>query len=382
MPNAFFDPGLKTAVIVVADQNIPLLEETFGAHASVRPLPGREISAADLKSADALVVRSVTRVDARLLSGSRIRFVGSATIGRDHLDTAWLESAGIHWCHAPGCNAQSAAEYTTGMILLALRRLGKPVADCTAGIIGRGNVGSRVMNLLTSLGVRCVANDPPLSDAGAPGLVSRSQALAQDIVCLHVPLTRTGPYPTFQMIDQAAMADMKRGVILLNAGRGDVIDGRALLECVTGKRVHACLDVWPDEPEIDRALLEVCTVATPHVAGYSAQGKSAGTSSVYAEFCRCFNLPPGPEVIPQPPVSAMNLELSDDPLTDAVLTATCVERDDQLMRAELSPASPGTNRAFDRLRQTYPVRHEFRYWRAPVSSPRARSQLSAMGFNT
>ena len=279
-------------MIVVADQNMPLLDETFGQHARIERLPGRDIEPRDLDAADALLVRSVTRVNEELLAASRVSFVGSATIGCDHLDTGWMESHGIAWSHAPGCNARGAAEYTLAMLLLAFERIGQPLTGRSAGIVGRGNVGGRVMALLQALGVECVACDPPLADAGEPGLVSLDDAMQCDIVCLHTPLTRSGLYPTHRMIDAVALAKMGDGALLLNAGRGDVVDGNALQSELGSGRLAACLDVWPHEPAIDVQLLQRWTVGTPHVAGYSVQGKLQGTLAVYRAFCAHFDLEP------------------------------------------------------------------------------------------
>ena len=190
------------------DRNIRAGGETFARHGEVLRLDGREIAPAHLRDAEALIVRSVTRVDQALLADSAVRFVGSTTIGTDHLDIGFLERAGISWASAPGCNADAAAQYTLCMLWLACERLGRRLAEQTVGIVGRGNVGSRVLTLLSSLGCRVVANDPPLADTGVTGLAPLDEALACDIVSLHVPLTHGGPHPTWRLIGARQLAQM------------------------------------------------------------------------------------------------------------------------------------------------------------------------------
>ncbi len=187
-------------VKIVVDQNIRGAGDTFGRHGPLSVVDGRNILAADLEDADALIIRTTTRVDAELLRDSRVGFVGTTSIGIDHLDTHWLDRQGITWAYAPGCNADSAAQYTLAMMWLACARLGRELTSQRVGIIGRGNVGSRLQHLLAALGIESVANDPPLAEQGAAGLVPLDEALDQDIVSLHVPLEPDGPHPTFRMI--------------------------------------------------------------------------------------------------------------------------------------------------------------------------------------
>jgi erythronate-4-phosphate dehydrogenase len=368
-------------MIVVADENMPLLDETFGRHARIERCSGRAIQRAGLETAEALLVRSVTRVDKRLLNGTAVRFVGSATIGRDHLDTRWMEASGINWCHAPGCNVRAAAEYSVAMILLAFRRLGRPLAGATAGIIGRGNVGRRVLDLLQRFGVNCIACDPPLADEGVRGLVSLNDALQRELVCLHVPLTRAGPYPTHHLLNETALRHMRNGAVLLNAGRGDVVDGCALARELRQGRLVACLDVWPDEPAIDPALLAACTVATPHVAGYSVQGKARGTLAVYRAFCAHFGLQPVVDTLPAQESPSCDVSDAGDPVATAIIRATGVERDDQRLRSAIGVDAIDTGPIFDSLRRRYPDREEFRYWNI-LCKAADEAALNAVGFTT
>jgi erythronate-4-phosphate dehydrogenase len=365
---------------IVVDQNIRAARETFGAHADLVFMDGRAICRDDLLEADALIVRTTTRVGPALLQGTPVGFVGSTSIGTDHLDIDWLESAGIAWANAPGCNADSAAQYTLAMIWLACKRLGRSLPDMTAGVIGRGNVGSRVQKLLETLGVPVVANDPPLTAAGVAGLVGLDDALARDIVCLHVPLTREGPCPTHRMIAAAALGRMRDGALLVNTARGDVVDGTALLAELQSGRLHAALDVWPGEPRIDAALLLATCVATPHVAGYSDDGKRNGTLMVYAAFCRWAGLQAVqslPELDTKPP---LQLTRSEDAL-DIALDASCFVRSHDAALRALAPLSAEHRAAgFDRLRRDYPKRRDFKGWRVHTMDTATATLFRALGF--
>lgn len=364
---------------ILADENIRIAEATFGAHATIEFMEGRAIRRTHLRHVDALIVRTATRVDAALLSGTAVRFVGSTTIGTDHLDTKWLDTQGISWANAPGCNADAAAQYTLAMIWLAINRLQRPLTGLRAGIIGRGHVGSRVQRLLNVLGVHAVCNDPPLAEQGVMDLVPLEAALASDIVCLHVPLTQRGAYPTRQLIGNRALAAMPRDALLVNTARGDVIAREALLRELETGRIHAALDVWPGEPLIDADLLRRATVATPHVAGYSEEGKRAGTLQVYAAFCRWAGLEP---VLAPPPRESPLLEIGQDQdaVTKALDAACFVGRHDEAMRSLESLSLTKRAAGFDRLRKNYPLRRDFQAWRISVDDPAAAQMLNSLGF--
>ena len=366
---------------IVIDRNIRGAETTFGRHGDLHPMDGRAIRRADLADADLLIVRTATRIDRGLLDGTPVRFVGTTSIGTDHLDIPFLDDAGIAWANAPGCNADSAAEYTLAMIWLACQRLGRSLAGSRAGIVGRGNVGSRTLRLLRVLGADVVANDPPLADEGVAGLVSLDEALDCDIVCLHVPLTRQGPCPTWRMIDEEAIGRMRAGALLVNAARGDVVDGAALLRAVRTDRLHAALDCWPDEPMLDARLLRRCAVATPHVAGYSDDGKRNGTRMVYAAFRAWAGLP----AAAVDDDGGDGLELTIDPRRDALtqaLEAACfVPMHDAAMHELADLPGEEIARGFDRLRRDYPFRRDFRGWRVRGARPADAERLAALGFD-
>lgn len=365
---------------ILVDANITAVQDIFQPHGEVIRKEGRLIRQEDLQSADAMIIRSVTQVNRALLEGTPVRFVGTTTIGTDHLDISWLEENGITWASAPGCNADSAAQYTLAVIWLACRRRGLKLANQTAGIIGKGNVGSRVMHLLSTLGVHTVANDPPRADAGETGLVSFDEALEQNIVCLHVPLEHNGPYPTFHLLNGGNLSALQPGALLVNSARGAVVDGEALKKRINEHSLYAALDVWPNEPVVDAGLVSASLVATPHVAGYSNDGKYNGASQVYRAFCNWAGEPEQP--VPALPTGNRRLMLTDetDALSQALDAACFVREHDEAMRqltrlsAQLIPIE------FDRLRREYPARRDFHGWCIEGARPDDAARLQQLGF--
>ena len=364
---------------------MPLLAETFGRHGEVQLLNGREICHADLADAEVLLVRSVTRVNEDLLRGTGIRFVGSATIGIDHLDTAWLEANNIAWAHAPGCNANAASQYALAMMWLACERLHRDFRQQTVGIIGRGNVGGRLEHLLKVLGIPVMSCDPPLQDLGEQQLVSMDEVCANSIISLHVPLTIDGKYPTINLLDSRLLENLKPNTLLVNTSRGAVIEKTGLLAQLSSGRLQAALDVWPDEPFIEAEMLEKVTVATPHVAGYSREGKQAGTEMIYQAFCRAFEL----DYFSDPTLAFKTLTLdfppqvsSDEALRQAIQSSSQVIRDDAALR-ELPPYDPTDNRVhIDSLRATYPERYEFKSHLLRGLANADKNLMKQLGFKT
>ncbi|MFC1795502.1 4-phosphoerythronate dehydrogenase [Pseudomonadota bacterium] len=366
---------------IIVDQNVTDAENTFALHGDVIPVDGRHLERDQLESADALIIRSVTKVNAGLLDNTPVRFVGTASIGTDHLDIPWLEQEGIKWASAPGCNADSAAQYTLAMIWLACLRLGRNPAGLRVGIIGRGNVGLRVQRLLNTIGATTVANDPPQADRGEPGLVSLDEALEQDIVCLHVPLTRDGPYPTWRFIDQRALARLPNSALLLNTARGNAVDGNALLAELLSGRLQAALDVWPTEPLIDGLLLDKAIVATPHVAGYSNEGRRNGSLMVYRAFCDWAGEPPLASSNIPGDLPKLTIGEGDDTLSKALDASCFVKHHDQAMRNLLPLTIEQRAVEFDQLRRNYPYRRDFHAWQVSGSPPESLDVLRRLGFS-
>jgi erythronate-4-phosphate dehydrogenase len=284
---------------ILCEEKIPFAREAFSDFGSVDVRPVQEIVRETLAETDILIVRSGVRVDARLLDGTPIQYVASPTAGTDHVDRAYLATRGIPFVHAPGCNADSVVEYVIAALLHLAAKYGEPLSGRTAGVVGCGNVGARLVRRLPALGVRVLPCDPPLQDAGLLADAHPLDAVLEtaDILTLHTPLERQGPYPTFHLLDQRAFGRMKAGAWLLNASRGAVVDGRALAEAMDAGRLGAAvLDVWEGEPEIALELLRRVDLGTPHIAGHSYEGKVNGTVTVYDAMRRHFEVPGAWEV--------------------------------------------------------------------------------------
>lgn len=362
---------------IVADQNMPLVTEWFGEYGAVTLLPGRRITADDVRDADVLLVRSTTRVDESLLAGSRVAFVGSATIGVDHVDTAWLAARGIAFANAPGCNARAVVEYD----LAALAAVVPDWRERRIGVVGCGNVGSRVLAQLKALGVECVGYDPLLPSGGAglaTELVSFAAVLECEVLCLHTPLTREGPFPTWHLFDATVIENLAPGTVLLNAGRGAVVDNGALLQRLEKRGdLRVVLDVWEGEPEINRSLMRRVDVATPHIAGYSLAGRERGTECVLAAFLAWRQLPQKRGLVMREPLPLGEIAT----LNEAILAAYPIMADHRTMVAALASLET-TATAFDGLRRDYPQRREFSEYRyrAEGLAPELEAALQAVGF--
>ncbi|MDD5393965.1 MAG: 4-phosphoerythronate dehydrogenase [Thiothrix sp.] len=342
--------------MITLDENIPYAAQAFSTLGQTQLLAGRGMSNADLQDTDILVVRSVTKVNSQLLAGTPVRFVASATIGFDHVDLDYLREQGIGFARAPGCNAVSAAEYVlTALCYWSLLR-NKPLQECSIGIIGHGNVGSRVRRLCESMGMQCVVNDPPLQAQGGTGLFPLEAALACDIVTLHVPFTRTGEHHTYRLLDARQLARLRPGTLLLNTARGGVVEESALLARL---QAHADLDVvldtWENEPDINREMLQHTLLGTPHIAGYSLDGKIRGTEMVYQACCQFLHTQATWHSPLDPPTPLSN---SQDKRRD-VLNAYDICADDARLKVLLADKALETRIYFDQLRKHYPVRREF-----------------------
>ncbi|MBO0611447.1 4-phosphoerythronate dehydrogenase [Thiothrix fructosivorans] len=333
---------------ITLDENIPHAAEAFDTLGQTRLVAGRVMHNADLQETDILVVRSVTKVNAQLLAGTPVRFVATATAGFDHIDLDYLRGQGIGFARAPGCNAVSAAEYVlTALSHWALLR-DKPLQGRSIGIIGHGNVGSRVRQLCEAQGMCCVVNDPPLQTPGYSDLYSLEAALACDIVTFHVPFTHAGEHPTFRLLDAARIARLRPGTLLLNTARGGVVDESTLLARLqTRADLDVVLDTWENEPAINLEMLQHTLLGTPHIAGYSLDGKIRGTEMVYRACCEFLQVAPRWES-PLAPVERRDSLHTYD-----------IRSDDGRLKALLHDKTLDTARYFDQLRKTYPVRREY-----------------------
>ena len=375
---------------IVADENIPCIEQAFASLGEVSLLPGRGMQAADVRDADVLLVRSVTRVDASLLDNSAVRFVGSATIGFDHVDRDYLRNRGIGFSTAPGSNATSAAEYVISVLMVLSAQQGFELAGKTVGIIGCGNVGSRVRQRLTALGMHCLVNDPPLQAQGVQDdFVQIEAALQADIVTVHVPLERSGVHPTLHLIDAARLRQLAPGAIFINTSRGAVADNQALDVALEHRDdLTVVLDVWENEPAISTRLLQRVALGTPHIAGYSLDGKLRGTEMIYDAVCRHFDRTVqwrAADAVDAAPAYRLAHDAEEDVLAtlrEAVLSVYDVREDDARLRATLALSADERSAAFDSLRKNYPIRREFSESTIRMRQPdsQAGTLLEQLGF--
>jgi len=351
---------------IVADENIPLLDEFFAGFGEIRRMPGRAIDAAAVADAELLLVRSVTRVDRALLDGSAVRFVGTCTIGTDHLDLDYFARAGIGWASAPGCNARGVVDYVLGSLLLLAEQQGVELATRAYGVVGAGEVGGRLVDVLRGLGWRVLVCDPPRQLAEGGDFVSLEQVLAEcDVLSLHTPLERAGAQRTHHLLDARRLARLKPGAWLINASRGAVVDNSALRELLERRGdLQVVLDVWEGEPQVDVGLAGLCRLATPHIAGYSLDGKLRGTAQIYSAVCAHLGCTPTvrlDELMPAPWLTELSLEAAADPAWALATVCRAVydpRRDDADFRRSLRGDTANQRAAFDALRKHYPMRRE------------------------
>jgi erythronate-4-phosphate dehydrogenase len=353
-------------MLIVADENIPLLDAFFAGFGEIRRVPGRSIDRATVEQADVLLVRSVTNVNRELLEGSRVRFVGTCTIGTDHLDLEYFQQAGITWSSAPGCNARGVVDYVLGSLLTLAEIEGVDLTRRTFGVVGAGEVGGRLVKVLQGLGWNVLVCDPPRQLAEGGDFVSLERIIeACDVISLHTPLTRQGTQPTWHLFDEQRLNQLKPGAWLINASRGPVVHNTALRKVLLEREdLQAVLDVWEGEPEVDVELAELCVLATPHIAGYSLDGKQRGTAQIYQAYCRFsgqaaeVNLS---DLLPAPWLSRVTLSADSDPAWALAMLCRGVydpRRDDADFRRSLVGSVSEQRAAFDGLRKHYPSRRE------------------------
>ncbi len=364
--------------------------ECFSSIGEVEVVGGREITPGVVTDADVLLVRSVTRVGADLLAESDVRFVGTATIGFDHIDIEYLSRNNIGFASAPGSNANSAAEYVIAALLNVGQKYNLDLQGKSIGVIGAGNVGSRVAKKATALGMKVYLNDPPLQrQTHDAKYLPIEQLFDCDFITLHTPLTFEGIDRTFHLADEKFFKSLKDGCVFFNASRGGVVDSSALKAAIKAGRLKAVvLDVWEGEPNIDTELLEMVDIGTPHIAGYSLDGKVAGMIMIYKAACKYFGFSAKFDVedfLPEPDVPELKINPNigkQDVLLGAVKKIYNIKADDLRMRQILNKQAEESGEFFSGLRKNYPVRREFQNTRVIVKNKNSilAKKLAGIGF--
>lgn len=371
---------------IVIDNAIPFIKGVLENYAEVVYREGKKISRKDLHDADALIIRTRTRCNAELLEGSCVRFIATATIGFDHIDTVFCEANNIRWTSAEGCNSSSVQQYVAAALFQLAKKVNFRLSGQTIGIIGVGNVGRKVATLCGALGMRVLLNDPPRERReGSKAFVSVQTILKDaDIVSLHVPLNHQGQDRTFHMVDEKFTAKMQKHQMLINSSRGEVVDTIALRSALQEKKLAGgVVDVWENEPYIDPELLRLAEIGTAHIAGYSVDGKANGTSMSVQALSRFFGLGIDswyPKNLPLPETTGIEIDCrnkhQEEVLGDLVHRTYDILADDRRLRS-----APGT---FERQRVDYPVRREFPVYKVRLyhADDAIESTVRKMGFGS
>ncbi len=370
---------------IVIDDKIPFIQGILEPYAEVVYMSGSLFARENISDADALIIRTRTRCNEALLKDTSVKFIATATIGYDHIDTVWCASNGIVWTNAPGCNSGSVCQYMASTLATLSMHFGFSLEHMTMGVIGVGNVGSKVTRLGKILGMNVLMNDPPRArQEGLAQFVPLDEVLSMsDIITLHVPLIHSGNDKTFHLFDDALLQCLNRRIVLINTSRGEVVDNIALKNALQAKRLGAAvLDVWEHEPNIDCDLLSLLNVATPHIAGYSADGKVNGTAMSVQSLSRFFGLPLTdwrPDDIPVP-IQPLHFELDckgktqQQCLCEAIWHTYSVNDDDGNLRMSVE--------TFEKQRGDYPVRREPEAFTIHLKNDHSgiKERLQALGF--
>ncbi len=358
---------------LIVDENIALARNAFNQFGKVRLLTGREINNFSLKDAEILIVRSITNVNEELLKKTPVKFVGTATIGTDHIDLKYLNKNNIVFADAKGCNAYSVAEYVIAALLNLAVKFKFSLKDKSIGIVGVGNVGSKVANFAEALGMKVFINDPPLQRNGDKrNFVDLNEILSADIISLHVPLNFTGTDKTYHLFNKEKLKLIKDKTILINTSRGAVINNKDLLDVITKRKLKVVLDVWENEPDINVDLLKEVLIGTPHIAGYSYEGKVNGTQIIYNSLCNFLRTDRIFSFETEPPANSLKyfkaadkIETSLEKLISSIYS---IQSDDERMRKTLTMQEDERIKYFDLQRKNYPMRRELNNYNVEFKS--------------
>jgi len=369
---------------IVADDKIPFLKGALEPYAEVIYLTGKQIDHEILKDADALLIRTRTICNEKLLEGTKVRFIGTATIGFDHIDTQYCSKKKIFWTNAPGCNSSSVQQYIAAAILKISSVTNISLKDKTLGIVGVGNVGSKVEKFARTIGMNVLLNDPPRARLeGKKNFQLLNEVLcSSDILTVHVPLNFTGEDYTYHLFNDDNLRKMRTGAWLINSSRGEVADTDALKTAFNSGIISgAIIDVWENEPDIDHELLNLALIATPHIAGYSTDGKANGTSMIVNSLRRFFNLPARnwyPKNVTPPAFPNILIDCKgrseEEILTEAIRHTYNIDEDNARLRH--SPSD------FEKLRGEYPLRREFTSYTVDLkgATEEVKHILKSIGF--
>ncbi len=381
--------AIINGMLILYDENIPCGREAFAQLGDVRACAGRAMTPAQVREADILFVRSVTKVNAALLRNSRVRFVATATSGSDHLDHAYLRRRGIQAVDALGSNAEAVAEYViTGLLELAARH-GLTLRGKRMGVIGAGHVGALVARYAAALGITVLLNDPPRqrTEPDFPG-VSLDAALDAEIVTLHTPLTDAGPDATRHLLDARRIHALAPQIILVHTCRGPVVDTAALLQRLRDKNdLSVIIDVWEGEPDVANDLLQRVCIGTPHIAGYSWPSKVRATEIIYRAACAFLGLPPHwcapklPPGVPAPQITVPAAAAPEAALLHVARNVYDIVADAARLRQQLDLPPDQRGPHFDALRKNYPLRLEWPQARLHTPPPALRPLFTSLGFS-
>ena len=349
---------------IVVDENITYAMEAFAGFGDVHLADGRKITNQQLKNVDALIVRSITNVNSNLLDGTKVKFIGTATIGSDHIDLNYLKKNNISFADAKGCNADSVAEYVfTALLKIAVDENIK-LNKKSIGVVGIGNIGSRVARIAEAFGMKVLKNDPPLARKGiGNNYVSLEKILQADIITLHVPLNKGGEDKTVHLLNKKNLGQIREKAIIINTSRGAVIDNDALHNIIQDKELNSVLDVWENEPTVNIDLLHITKIGTAHIAGYSLEGKVNGTKMIYEALCsftgKNHGWKPALQEVENKEVFLDDSKSDELKLYHLFRAVYDIEEDDRRMRNMLNVIHEDRGIYFDRLRKEYPLRREF-----------------------
>jgi erythronate-4-phosphate dehydrogenase len=369
---------------IIADKDIPFLKGVFEPYAEIEYYRGNDITNKVVKNADALIIRTRTKCNRDLLQGSTVKFISSATIGFDHIDTDYCKKNKITWTNAPGCNSSSVQQYMAAALMYISKKHNFSLKERTIGIVGVGHVGTKIVKLAEYFGMTVLLNDPPrVREERLCGFISLEGILRDcDVITFHVPLNITGEDKTYHMIDEKLLEKVNPGTFIINTSRGEVADTESLKKALrSGKVAGAIIDVWESEPDIDVDLLNMVDIGTPHIAGYSADGKANGTSMSVRALSRYFNLGIDnwkPASIPVPEKTVIDIKnrsaSGEDIIGETIINTYNISED--VLRLRQSPET------FEKQRADYPVRREFNSYSVKLERKNRDTEriLRRMGF--